>query len=479
MERNSKGDTKVNTKFSDFLVSKERYAKKLIDIMSKNFDYVSVLGTDVFGKVFSVSKEETIIKDSNWSEQGFVIRVYKNKRFFEYSTNEMTDAEETAEKILSLFDETESLNMNFIEYPQFREDSMTETFSKGYEKEPQNNEHIIIEKLTEIKDKAFSLSDNLISFDAIFEWVKVSKFFISRNKNLKQSYLWSQGYCIPTVSDGSKIKYSYKTYSGLKGLELIDEMIKGTEENISHTNSLLKAKRITPGEYEIICSPEISGLIAHEAFGHGVEMDMFVKNRAKAAEYIGKRVGSDLVNMRDGAKSAEHVSSYFFDDEGVPAQDIKIIEKGILLDGICDTLSALYLKKKPTGNGKRQSFERKAYTRMTNTFFEPGNDKLEDMIKSVKNGFLLIDEMSGMEDPKEWGIQCMILSALKIENGVLTDEVYSPVILTGYVPDVLSDISMVSGDFSLSGSGACGKGYKEFVKVSAGGPYIKTKARLG
>lgn len=120
MERNSKGGTKVNTKFSDFLVSKERSAKKLIDILSKNFDYVSVLGTDVFGKVFSVSKEETIIKDSNWSEQGFVIRVYKNKRFFEYSTNEMTDAEETAEKIVSLFDETESLNMNFTEYPQFR-----------------------------------------------------------------------------------------------------------------------------------------------------------------------------------------------------------------------------------------------------------------------------------------------------------------------------------------------------------------------
>ena len=87
--------------------------------------------------------------------------------------------------------------------------------------------------------------------------------------------------------------------------------------------------------------------------------------------------------------------------------------------------------------------------------------------------------MSGMEDPKNWGIQCMILSAREIKNGKLTDNFYSPIVLTGYVPDVLKNISMISKNVELTGSGACGKGYKEFVKVSAGGPYIKTKARLG
>jgi TldD protein len=51
--------------------------------------------------------------------------------------------------------------------------------------------------------------------------------------------------------------------------------------------------------------------------------------------------------------------------------------------------------------------------------------------------------------------------------------------MTGYVPTLLKSISMVSDDFELSGTGACGKGHKEWVKVSAGGPYIKAKARLG
>jgi len=40
-------------------------------------------------------------------------------------------------------------------------------------------------------------------------------------------------------------------------------------------------------------------------------------------------------------------------------------------------------------------------------------------------------------------------------------------------------VSMVSGEVQYSGSGMCGKGHKEYVKNSSGGPYIKTVMRLG
>ena len=52
-------------------------------------------------------------------------------------------------------------------------------------------------------------------------------------------------------------------------------------------------------------------------------------------------------------------------------------------------------------------------------------------------------------------------------------------VLTGYVPRLLGSISMVSGDREVFGSGGCGKGHKEWVKVADGGPYLKAKARLG
>jgi len=156
-----------------------------------------------------------------------------------------------------------------------------------------------------------------------------------------------------------------------------------------------------------------------------------------------------------------------------------VIEKGILKAGISDALSAMHLGTEPTGNGRRESYERKAYTRMTNTYFEGGNDRLEDMIASISYGMLLENATSGMEDPKNWGIQCMVNIAREIKDGKLTGRIFSPVVLTGYVPDLLKSISMMSETVELGGGGACGKGYKEWVKVSDGGPYIKAKIRLG
>lgn len=116
---------------------------------------------------------------------------------------------------------------------------------------------------------------------------------------------------------------------------------------------------------------------------------------------------------------------------------------------------------------------------MTNTFFTGGNDRLEDMIASIKHGYLLEGVMSGMEDPKNWGIQCMLVQGKEILDGKLTGKIVSPVIMTGYVPDVLHAIDMVSEEVKIDGSGICGKGYKEHVKTADGGPYIKTKGRLG
>ena len=67
----------------------------------------------------------------------------------------------------------------------------------------------------------------------------------------------------------------------------------------------------------------------------------------------------------------------------------------------------------------------------------------------------------------------------EIIDGKLTGKIVSPLIMTGYVPDVLNSISMVSKDFQLYGTGSCGKGYKEWVKTSVGGPYMKVTVKLG
>jgi TldD protein len=303
--------------------------------------------------------------------------------------------------------------------------------------------------------------------------------FLSSNKDLEQYYNWGDGVILAATSSDKGVKYNFSSESGCSLEEILTKLKEKTPELVDVASKLHRARPVKPGTYDVICSPEVTGLIAHEAFGHGVEMDMFVKNRAKAIEYLNKEVASNKVNMYDGANVFEQVSSYFFDDEGTLAQNTQIIDNGILKNGINDVLTAMRLNVLPTGNGKRESFERKAYTRMTNTYFAPGNDKLEDMIKSIKHGYFLVGSLSGMEDPKNWGIQCIASYGIEIINGKLTSNWIAPVLITGYVPDLLKSITMVSDDLEMFGSGYCGKGYKEFVKVSDGGPYLKARVRLG
>lgn len=307
---------------------------------------------------------------------------------------------------------------------------------------------------------------------------QVNKIFLSKNKDLYQSYAYSTGFAMAAATDGKNTKLDFISSSGLCGSELISEFKKAADDACRRTEELLTADRVVPGEYDIICDPDFTGLIAHEAFGHGAEMDMYVKERAKGKEYQDKRVASDKIIMHDGATAFDEVSSYLFDDEGNLGRDTVIIDKGILRHGMCDELSAILLGQESTGNGKRESFKRKAYTRMTNTFFEEGEDSVEDMIKSVDKGYLLEGFSSGMEDPKNWGIQCVAMKGREIIDGKLTGKIVSPVYLTGYVPDLLQSITQVSNGLVLSGGGYCGKGWKEWVKTSTGGSYIKAKGIL-
>ena len=67
---------------------------------------------------------------------------------------------------------------------------------------------------------------------------------------------------------------------------------------------------------------------------------------------------------------------------------------------------------------------------------------------------------------------------IEIVDGKLTDHIVAPVVISGSVVDLLNSISMVSKDVHIFGMGMCGKGHKEWVFVSDGGPYLKGKAKL-
>ena len=472
--------------FSAYLTALAPKMRSLVDLLGESYDYVSILSTDSVGFSLNISQRSKSVTNENMTtERGNVVRVYKDGLYSEYAFNEVGDTQETAKAIRVQLDAQLALL------------SATATQKYDTAKLEDSPYTLFVEKDAEILPENADLGDLVARFSAISdEGMKtipgaldcmvrassthISKMFLTKNRDLRQSYVYTEGVLASYApnKDG-EIKMIYSGVSGCCGPEVLDGLREKLKTAPKDMQDMLASEKIVPGEYDIISDPGISGLIAHEAFGHGVEMDMFVKKRALGADYIGKRVGSDLVTMHEGALCEESVTAYAFDDEGTLAGDVTEIDHGILKTGICDALSALRLGTVPTGNGKRENYAHKVYTRMTNTVFDSGTDTLDDMIASIDFGYLLSGTESGMEDPKHWGIQCIVSKGYEIKDGKLTGKVVSPVVMTGYVPDLLGSISMASTDRQVDGNGACGKGHKEWVKVADGGPYLKMKARLG
>ena len=455
---------------NSFLKSRIVDGKRLVEELSKTYDYVSVLGNYVKTKRILVTTSTSSINDLD-NECGFVIKVYKDGHYSEYSCDDIKGLK--ANVVLKAL-KIESPYLANI--PMLKEEKHEESFLREDEKTVSDKE--IFTKLTSIKDYLHKKDEKIINVATVFMKRETSKIFVSNNKCLDQKYDWCNAMMQVVTRNNENIKSFYSGGCGVNSLDALDELDSIKDECSDVALKLLDAQSIKPGKYEIITDPSISGLIAHEAFGHGVEMDMFVKNRAKAKNFVGKRVASDLVNMYDGASACLSAASYFFDDDGVEASSTNIIKNGILQTGISDSLSALELKTTPTGNGRRESYKRKVYTRMTNTFFKEGDSKLKDMIASVKHGYYLCQTNNGMEDPKNWQIQCTACYGLEIKDGKFTGKMVAPVVISGYVVDLLSSISMVSDRCKVIGSGMCGKGHKEWVFVSDGGPYLKAEAKL-
>ena len=457
--------------------------RKLIAALRERFDYASVLATDERMRSWRVAKSGITISSEGDGGYGFVIRVFDKTGCAEYSINAFSEQmiPEIVRQMQTRLDaERAALPEGIAPMPTAIPDDSPAVLKKeaSFEIDPAVlGDEAILDRIGRIRDKGMK-AENVLDIACSVVYSADRKIFLSEHRDLDESHMWTNASVGALGSRGEEIKNSYKVYSLLGGAELLKEVENDIEQIIGRLNDLLRSEPMIPGEYECVCDPEVTGMIVHEAFGHGVEMDMFVKDRAQAQQFMGEYVASPLVTMHDGS-AVDECATWAFDDEGTLTGDTVIIDKGVLRRGMCDALSAARLGVAPTGNGRRESYERKAYTRMTNTYFEGGSATKEEMIASIPYGFYLEEPTSGMEDPKNWGIQCMVNTAREIKDGKLTGRVFSPIVLTGYVPDLLKSVSMMGGKVELGGGGYCGKGYKEWVKVSDGGAYMKARIRLG
>lgn len=264
---------------------------------------------------------------------------------------------------------------------------------------------------------------------------------------------------------GRKDIYRMK-FEELKGHEKeLEELIR---EDLDYNEN---AVPVEPGEYTCIFSPAVTGVFAHESFGHKSEADFMVGDENMKREWaIGTRVGAELLNIVD--TGMEEGSGYVpFDDEGTRAKKTYLIRDGILSGRLHSAMTAAALKEELTGNARAVSFQFEPIVRMTATYVEPGKSTKEELIAGVKKGIYISDYNHGS------GMSTFTIApnkAYMIRDGHLAEPVKISVI-TGNVMHTLHEIDGLSAEFELCSFalGGCGKMEQFPLRVGMGGPYMR------
>ena len=440
--------------------------KELVSTIDSRAGYSDILLSEVSN--LSITRDFATADVSNTGEIGIKMRAFDGEKFLESFTTDLDigalrkTAKELAGKIKSAKPGI-----------KIKDEKMEKSF---FDKPKIDTGKVPLTKKVDAVEKALGLMKRekfLKNARVIYDEEITKKVFCSQNRFLTQKLSKVLALCYAMVqSKTGELRYFFEGSFG-PGFESAGKFSMVAKKASEGARNLINAKRIVPGKYHCILGPPVTGLLAHESFGHGMESDTVYKERALAREWIGKSIAGNFVSILDDPSMRNCHGSYYFDDEGQIAKPTYLIKNGKVNDYITEMLTAHKLNVKRSANGRCESFDHKNYARMSITFFAKGKSHYKSMIKNVKDGIFIYGRGGGMEDPKGWGVQIQGNTAQRIKNGKLVNEYYDDVGITGYLPTILGNIKEVSKESKISNIGRCGKGHKEWVPVSEGGSYLR------
>ncbi|MBO0726353.1 MAG: metalloprotease TldD [Blastocatellia bacterium] len=234
----------------------------------------------------------------------------------------------------------------------------------------------------------------------------------------------------------------------------------------------LEAQDAPAGSMEVVLGTGWTGVLLHEAVGHGLEADFNRKGMSAFSGMMGRKVASEFCTVVDDGAMPNRRGSLNIDDEGNSTSRTVLIENGVLRGYLQDKLSSRLTRAGLTGNGRRESYRHIPMPRMTNTYLLNGASAPADIIRSVKRGLYAVQIGGGQVDITNGKFVFNVTEAYLIEDGKVTAPVKGATLI-GNGPDVLTKVTAVAGDLALDeGVGTCGKDGQS-VPVCVGLPTIK------
>ena len=273
---------------------------------------------------------------------------------------------------------------------------------------------------------------------------------------------------------GGELQSNWDSIAILGGFEAyqddarIGALIDGIVQN---TAILFEAVKPKGGDWPVVLGAGASGILLHEAIGHGLEADFNRKNISIYADKLNQKVAEHNVTIVDSGENMNSRGALNVDDEGTLSQKTVLIDKGILRSYMHDKISAGHYGVAPTGSGRRESYRHYPVPRMRTTYMENGDAAFEDLIKDVKYGVYCTRYLNGQVFIGAGDYTFYVKNGFLIEDGKLTAPI-KDVNIIGNGPDTLSKITRIANDFAYSQGGwTCGKSGQS-VPVSLGMPSV-------
>jgi TldD protein len=239
--------------------------------------------------------------------------------------------------------------------------------------------------------------------------------------------------------------------------------------------TMLHADEAPAGMMEVVLGNAYSGILLHEAVGHGLEADFNRKGTSNYSNRVGEMVASELCTVVDDGTIAGDRGAINVDDEGNASQRKVLIERGRLVGYMHDRISARAMSAPATGSGRRESYRHVPLPRMTTTYMLAGESTPEEIIRSVKRGFYAVSFGGGQVDITNGDFVFAVTEGYLIEDGKVTRPVKGATLI-GNGPEVLGQVNMVGNDFRISEAmWTCGKDGQS-VPVGVGMPHAKIAA---
>ena len=232
---------------------------------------------------------------------------------------------------------------------------------------------------------------------------------------------------------------------------------------------LLTAPQCPSGRFTIILDPSQLYLQVHESCGHPTELDRVFGTEASYAgtSFLttdkleqGFRYGSDLIDIVADATSEGGLGTFGWDDEGVAAQQVPLVQSGIFVGYLSSRETAPRIGRQSGGAMRADGWNRIPLIRMTNVNLlpKPGMT-LDDIVADTDDGLYLASNRSWSIDDRRLNFQFATEVAYEIKGG-RKGRLFKNPTYTGITYEFWRSLDAVGDESSyrMLGTPNCGKG---------------------